>query len=80
MKVRILEHAEHQGGVHVIASGKSIAIVCSKVSAVISGGKMSTESDGGEEAYCTVVMDSGQEHLVCGDADRVLGWMGHFAD
>ena len=78
MKALILEHAERMQSpsTGVIASGKSIAILGSKVCAVESGGRMVSTSDGGEDDYCTVYMDSGQVLLVCGTADRVLEWLG----
>lgn len=72
----ILEQARKGFSNDVSASGASIAIVCSKVSAVISGGRLTCQSDGGADDYCTVEMDNGQTHYVCGAADDVLDWLG----
>lgn len=80
MKAMILEHAELVGLKGVCASGRSIAILGSKVCAVESGTRLTSQSDGGEDDYCTVHMDSGQVFLVCGTADKVLEWLGHSTD
>ena len=77
MKACIFEHAEREHlSSDVAATGKSVAIVGSKVSAILSGGKLKEESDGGEERYCSVFLDSGQEILVCGSADKTSNCLG----
>ena len=75
MKAVIFEHAGVFGGA-VQASGKSIAIAGCKVSAVLSGTRLAMRSDGGEDDYCTVYLDSGQEILVCGTAEMVSNCLG----
>ena len=83
MKATIFEHAERHldiGGDNVMASGKSIAIVGSKVCAIKSGGRLAGRSDGGADDYCSVFMDSGQEFLVCGTPEVVGDCLGVDAD